>query len=838
MKFKLALAAVLTAAVVFHPPVSGSVQDLTPKAPDVRADYDRANSLRDRIQNKVYDVVADTPTWIAGSPKFWYRKSVKGGNQFVVVDPVAAAKAAAFDHTRLAAELSSANSASYTAITLPFTTFTYVDDQRAIEFTVGGTLAGGRGAAGRGLAGAGRGGAPNAPPLPRWKCTLTDYQCTRLATSPPETAAAPGPGRGGRGGIPSGAVAVDPNAQSRPSPDGKSEVFIQNFNVYIRPTGGRPEDAAPLSWDGSEGNAYVLQTVAWSPDSKKIAAYRRIPGYRRMVSYVQSSPADQLQPKASSRVYPKPGDVVDFDQPVLFNLDRKQPVVVDRALFENPYDNSRLQWHKDSRSFTFLYNQRGHQVLRLIDVDAATGKARTVIEETSKTFIDYRTASGSLSDSGRSYRYDVTDGKEIIWMSERDGWAHLFLYDGVTGLLKNQITKGRFVVRAVDRVDDEKRQIWFSAGGMNPQQDPYFLHFYRINFDGSGLTALTEAEGNHAITWSPNMQYYVDRWSRVDLPEVAQLRRASDLKVVMDLERGDMTELLATGWRPPEVFTAKGRDSQTDIWGVIVRPTNFDPGVKYPVIENIYAGPQGSFAPKAFTNQLGMQTMAELGFIVVQIDGMGTANRSKAFHDIAWKNLGDAGFPDRILWHKAVAAKYPYYDITRVGIYGTSAGGQNAMGALLFHPEFYKAAAASSGCHDNRMDKIWWNEQWMGWPIGPEYAASSNMESAAKLQGALLLIVGEMDTNVDPSSTMQVVNKLILANKDFDLLVIPNADHTNGGAYGDHKRFDFFVHHLRGLEPPSWNAAAAAMDGRPSVLDEDAILWEASEDFGFAGRSN
>jgi dipeptidyl aminopeptidase/acylaminoacyl peptidase len=286
------------------------------------------------------------------------------------------------------------------------------------------------------------------------------------------------------------------------------------------------------------------------------------------------------------------------------------------------------------------------------------------------------------------------------------------------------------------------------------------------------------------------------------------------------------------------VFVSKARDGVTDIWGVIVRPTNFDPSKKYPVIENIYAGPQGSFVPKTFSTQTGMQTLAELGFIVVQIDGMGTANRSKAFHEVAWKNLQDAGFPDRILWHKAVAARYPSYDITRVGIYGTSAGGQNSTGAVLFHPEFYKAAASSAGCHDNRMDKIWWNEQWMGWPLGPEYAAASNTEHAKNLQGALLLIVGEMDTNVDPASTMQVVNQLILANKNFDLLVIPNADHTSGGAYGDHKRFDFFVRHLRGLEPPTWNTApppstpGATVDYGVSVLDADAAPWVASEDWG------
>jgi dipeptidyl aminopeptidase/acylaminoacyl peptidase len=278
----------------------------------------------------------------------------------------------------------------------------------------------------------------------------------------------------------------------------------------------------------------------------------------------------------------------------------------------------------------------------------------------------------------------------------------------------------------------------------------------------------------------------------------------------MELERTDISELQNAGWKPPEVFTAKGRDGQTDIWGVIYRPTNFDPTKKYPVIENIYAGPQDSFVPKSFSPYNAMQSQAELGFIVVQIDGMGTSNRSKAFHDVAWKNLGDAGFPDRILWHKAVTAKYPYYDINRVGIYGNSAGGQNALGALLFHPEFYKAAVSSAGCHDNRMDKIWWNEQWMGWPLGTEYAASSNVDNAYRLQGKLLLSVGEMDPNVDPASTMQVVNALIKANKTFDLIILPGAGHGPGGAYGERKRFDFFVHHLLGVEPPDWNKVKLA----------------------------
>jgi len=621
--------------------------------------------------------------------------------------------------------------------------------------------------------------------------------------------------------------------------DGKTEAFIQNFNIYLRPTaaGGRGNEGTPLSWDGSEGNYYTFNSIQWSPDSTKIAAYRRRPGYQRMVNYVQSSPSDQLQPKSSSMYYQKPGDVVNLDQPELFDVASKKATVVDDALFPNPYSNGALQWRHDSRAFTFEYNQRGHQLYRVIEVDASTGKARAVIEEASKTFVDYRTATPGLSDSGRQYRHDLDDGKEVIWMSERDGWSHLYLYDGVTGKVKSQITKGNWTVHNVDRVDDAARQIYFWANGMDAGKDPYFLNYFRINIDGTGLTRYTRGDGQHSVAWSPDRQYYVDTYSRVDMPPVSELRKASDQSLVMTLEKGDATDLFATGWRVPEVFTAKARDGTTDIWGIIVRPTNFDPAKKYPVIENIYAGPQGSFVPKTFSTQTGMQTLAELGFIVVQIDGMGTGNRSKAFHDVAWKNLGDAGFPDRILWHKAVAARYPYYDITRVGIYGTSAGGQNSAGAVIFHPEFYKAAASSAGCHDNRMDKIWWNEQWMGWPIGPEYVASSNMENAAKLGGALMLIVGEMDNNVDPSSTLQVVNKLILANKNFDLLVIPNALHTNGGPYGDHKRFDFFVSHLQGRMPPPWDAAPTTSPGMSGVgvLEEDALPWVAAENWGADG---
>jgi len=381
------------------------------------------------------------------------------------------------------------------------------------------------------------------------------------------------------------------------------------------------------------------------------------------------------------------------------------------------------------------------------------------------------------------------------------------LVDAKTGQIKNQIIKGEFVVRQVDRIDEEKRQIWFRASGRNADQDPYLIHFCRVNFDGSGLVALTEGNGNHSIQYSPDRNYIIDTYSRVDMPPAHELRRVSDGKLVCELEQADTSELTARGWEAPEVFSAMGRDGKTEIWGFICRPRNFDPNEKYPVIEAIYAGPHDSYVPKSFSTARRYASFTDLGFVVAKLDGMGTANRSKAFHDVCWKNLKDAGFPDRILWHKAVAEKYPWYDISRVGIYGGSAGGQNSTGALLFHGDFYKVAVSSCGCHDNRMDKASWNEQWMGYPVGPHYAESSNIENAHRLRGKLMLIVGEMDTNVPPESTMRLADALIKADKDFDLLVMPGQGHGDGGRYGDRRRREFFVRHLLGVEPPDRNAA-------------------------------
>ncbi|MDH6304191.1 dipeptidyl aminopeptidase/acylaminoacyl peptidase [Parabacteroides sp. PF5-5] len=580
---------------------------------------------------------------------------------------------------------------------------------------------------------------------------------------------------------------------SIPSPDKQRIAFIKNSNVYVKEVASGQIKA--LSNDGAAGEYYSTD-IRWSPDSRKLAVMKIRPAERQYFYMVESSPADQLQPKLHTREYAKPGDALPFYVPHIFHVESGQHLAPSTELFASQYYLARLEWEADSKSVLFEYNQRGHQVYRVLEFSAETGLVRPLIEETSDTFVNYR----------RYFRKDLAGTNEIIWMSERDNWNHLYLIDKASAKVKAQITKGEWYVREVLYVDEENRLIYFSASGMAKKEDPYLVRYYRINIDGSGLTCLSLEEGMHTAWFSADRKYMVDVWSKVDVAPKAVLRDGKDGKILMELESPNLTALKEAGWIAPEPFVAKGRDNKTDIWGVIYRPTNFDPKKKYPVIEYIYAGPGSAYTQKAFRPFMATaQQIAELGFIVVQCDGMGTSFRSKAFESIIYKNLKDAGFPDRKAWIKAAANKYPFMDIEKVGIYGASAGGQEAMWAVLFHPEFYKAAYAACGCHDNRMDKIWWNEQWMGYPVDSSYIACSNVENAHLLTRPLMLMVGELDDNVDPASTMQVANALIKAGKEFELVIVPGMNHTLGGDYGDRKRFDFFVKHLLNVTPPDWN---------------------------------
>lgn len=577
------------------------------------------------------------------------------------------------------------------------------------------------------------------------------------------------------------------------SPDLSKELFIRDSSLWLLDLKTSQERCLSTT---RQPNEYYERSVAWSPDSKYLAAIRVQDAPMHKIYLIESSPKDQLQPILQNRDYYKPGDQLPIYLPAMFDIESGRQIEVDGTPFENQYFLELTGWKVGSPFATLEFNERGHQRYQLLALEPS-GKTRVLIsEDRPESFIYYN----------RNYRYDTDQGREILWISERDGWRHLYLFDGRTGALKNQITNGSWVVREVLQVNEKERTILFTAGGINEAkgEDPYNLHLCRINFDGTGLQDLTPENANHNITLGKD--YFVDLYSRPDQPSISVLRKIKDGSVVMELSRADISALLATGWTMPEVFMAKGRDGVTPIWGNIYRPTNFDPTKKYPVIEYIYAGPHDSFVNKNFQVYHNIYSrLAEFGFIIVTIDGMGTANRSKAFHDVCWRNLKDSGFPDRILWMQAAAAKYPSMNLENVGIFGYSAGGQSAMAALLFHGDFYKTAISACGCHDNRMDKIWWNEQWMGYPIGKWYEESSNVVNAHRLKGKLLILNGELDDNVDPTSTLQVVNALIKAGKDFEQLYLPGYGHSLGGAYELRRFHDFFVKNMLNGQTPDWN---------------------------------
>ena len=618
---------------------------------------------------------------------------------------------------------------------------------------------------------------------------------------------------------------VDEERTNRPSlsPDSSKLAYIRDYNLWVSDANGR--NAKQLSFDGTLSH-YYSGYLRWSPDSRYVALNKIRPAEKRYVYYVESSPAGQLQPILHQQEYAKPGDELLQKSPCVFEVATGRSILPDKALYPNPYEIRGPEWNDDSQAITFEYNERGHKVFRVLEMNVETGKMRTLVEERSDKFVNYN----------RYYCHTLRDGKQMIWMSERDNWTHLYLVDIdqkkekrekrkekrenlTTSQPHNlttskpqsecpmrQITKGEWVVRKVLRVDEDKQEIFFTASGVNPAEDPYLIHYYKIGFDGKNMVSLTPEDGNHTVQFNRDYTYMVDTYSRVDMAPVTVLRSVANPTEVTELGRAEVSQLEQVGFRMPEVFHAPGRDGKTEMWGVIYRPSNFDPSRKYPIVEYIYAGPGDAYVPKSFQPyNWNFTSLAELGFIVVQVDGMGTSYRGKAFEEVCYKNLKDAGLPDHIAWIRAAAKKYPYMDADNVGIYGCSAGGQESTTAVLLHGDFYKAAYSACGCHDNRMDKIWWNEQWMGWPVDSAYIECSNVTNAHKLERPLMLVVGELDDNVDPASTMQVADALIKAGKDFELVVIPGAHHTMGEDFGERKRHDFFVKNLLHVDPPKWS---------------------------------
>jgi len=757
-RWMIALAAAVVVACI---PLSAREGPVTEK------EYRRAEAFLPRnLAKKVYNLEV-SPRWIDEGARFWYRTNTREGKRFRLVDPKKKEKRDAFDHESLARLLSARTGKTYEAGKLPFDTIRFVGEEKdRIEFD------------------------------------LED----KTWTFDPE-----------KGELTSRKREVREEPKEKASPDGKWTAFTRDFNLYVRrnatgntiqlSTGGQElyAYATRLGWgdliEGENGLLPLPLQVEWSPDSTKI--YTQILDLRRARKmYLLQSVSDGFRSRLLSYYRASPGDVnVPYLIPVVFDIESLREVRVDMNAVPH-FLGLRAEWSEDGEKLIALKFDRGYKAVNLLEIDAETGEVRTVVRDENRTCVE----TGLVR-----YRAFPASGQAFL-TSERDGWNHIYRFDWKSGKLLNQVTKGEYVVLNILDADEKARTITFSAAGKEKGEDPYLVHLYRVGFDGSGLTPLTPENAFHGVSLSPDKSCFVDNVSRVDLPTVSLLRRLEDGEVIMELEKADIQDLLAEGWRFPEAFKAKAADGRTDIYGLIWRPSRFDPSRKYPVIDQTYTGPQAVATPKTFRRALmsGNTALAELGFVCVTVDGRGTGRRSKAFHDYSYQNLG-GGCLDHIAAIKVLAEKFPYMDAARVGIYGHSAGGYDTVRAMLEWPDFYKVGVSSSGNHDHRMAKAWWPEQYMGWPVGDFYGEQSNITNAGKLKGKLLLVHGELDENVNPAATFRLVDALIKHNKDFDLLILPGNHHGYRGVYGDYftrKRWDFFVRHLHGQEPPAYRITA------------------------------
>jgi dipeptidyl-peptidase 4 len=741
------------------------------RAQGTAQDYARAEQLLPWNFKKLAGRLSVDPHWIEHSDHMWYRVETLTGKEFWLVDPTRRTRVSAFDHAKLASSLSQATGKTYSAALLPFNDFEFVNDGRGILVSV---------------------------TKKTWSCDLQSYQCI---------------------------VAQSRHAEDElPSPDDRWVAFCKNHNLYVRSTVTGEE--FPLTTDGVElydygsrsqsDNTWVSDKIAgkltppvavWSPDSTRILSHRLDQRNVGEMYLVQSVPPSGFRPVLHTYRYPLAGDAnLNKEQLVLFDVVKKsklvpamEPLVARTA---TTIETKWVMWSEDGSRLYFLSRPRGGKSWSLGSIDAKTGTVNKLFEETGTTYVE-----PCADVYGAPNVRPLAQTPEFIVYSERDGWGHLYLYDTSTGTLKNQITKGAWQVRDLLRVDEAARKVYFVAAGREPGGTPYYRCLYRINLDGSGLELLSPELADHNIVAAPSGSYFLDTYSRVDLAPKTALRSA-DGEVILMLEEAEIEPLKDFGWKAPERFTAKAADGVTDLYGVIWRPSHFDPGRKWAVVESIYPGPQVIATPQTFwpvTANPGTAAMAELGFIVIVVDGRGTPFRSKAFHDFSYGKLGDAGnLEDHMSVLRQLAARYPYLDLHRVGIYGHSAGGFASTRALLAFPDFYKVAVSSSGDHDNRVYRAGWGETYQGLAIDQGYVEQSNVEIAANLKGKLLLIHGEVDDNVSPANTMRLVNALVRANKDFDLLILPNRNH--GSVFNDpyvvRRRWDYFVQHLLGTEPP------------------------------------
>jgi dipeptidyl aminopeptidase/acylaminoacyl peptidase len=615
------------------------------------------------------------------------------------------------------------------------------------------------------------------------------------------------------------------------SPDGTRAAFTRDHNLLVREVASGRE--TQLTKDGVRDYGYSVNNAGWtksdrpvllwSPDSRKIATFQHD---QRSVGEMYLVDTKVGHSDLQAWKYPLVGDehiiliervVVDVDaaRVVRFQMppDPHRSSLCDHIVCRGN-DWVDVQWSLDSTQVAFLSTSRDHKQAQLRIADAATGAVRNVLEEKVDTFFE--------SGNGRvNWRVLFASG-EVIWFSQRDDWGQLYLYDLGSGKLQHQITSGEGNVTQLLRIDEKNRLLYFQAVGKEKGRDPYFTHLYRIGMDGKNLRLLTPEDATHEISLSDSGGYVVDSYSTPDVPPIAVLRDADGREVLL-LEKADISRLLATGWTPPMRFTVKARDGRTDLYGLLYRPTNHDPVKKYPIVNSIYPGPQtGSVGSRTFSASRGdTRALAELGFIVVQIDGMGTPWRSKQFHEVYYGNLGDNTLPDQIAGMRQLAERYSWIDLERAGIYGHSGGGYAAAAAMFRHPEFFKVGVSQAGNHDNRNYEDDWGEKWHGLldrkpDKTTNYDDQANQTHAKKLQGRLLLAHGTMDSNVPVYNTLLVVNELIRHNKDFDLIMFPNRGHGFGSEpYMIRRRWDFFVRHLMGAEPPTeYEMKRPMTDGR------------------------
>ncbi|MDB4885419.1 MAG: peptidase dipeptidylpeptidase domain protein [Gemmatimonadetes bacterium] len=743
----------------------GGALPLAAQAPAITAaDYDRAARFLAPATSPLVTGGTVAATWLPDD-RFWYRSRTAAGSEFVLVDAARRTRAPLFDHARLASALGTAAGATYSAAALPFTTLDLSADGRSVSFDVG---------------------------TRRFRCDVAGSACAT-------TGAAMRAGTGRR-------------ALEVPSPDGRRTAFIRDYNLWVRdlPSGTERQ----LTKDGVKDFGYATDNAGWvhsdravlkwSPDSRKIATAQQD---ERNVREMYLVPTVVGHPTLKAWKYPLVGDsalamlhhvVVDADAGTVVRL--QLPPQFHRGTIGDDITMEDYNWSPDGSRLALASTSRDHKRVTLRVADAATGAVRTVLEETAPTHFESRTGWRVLWPTN-----------EVVWYSQRDDWGNLYLHDLTTGALKNRITTGEGPVEGIVRIDEPRRTMIVEALGRERGQDPYFRHYYRVGLDGTRWTSLTPDTGDHAIQPSPSGRYFVDSWSRPDVPPVVVLRDA-DGKVVMPLERADVSRLVAAGWKPPIPIVTKAADGKTDLYGLMFRPSNFDPSKRYPIINNPYPGPQsGSVGSRSFAAARGdRQALAELGFVVITVDGRGTPGRSKSFHDAYYGRMGrDNTIPDQVEAMRELGRRYPWVDTTRAGIYGHSGGGFITADAMFRYPDFFKAGIAESGNHDQRLYEDDWGERYQGLLVRnadgtDNYDAEANQLLAKNLKGHLLLAHGTMDDNVPPENTMVVVDALIKANKDFDLLMIPNAAHGYGAAsnYMTRRRWDYFVTHLLGAQPP------------------------------------